>query len=134
MMRLFWAALGGGIFGFGLAWSGMARPEVVLDFLQLRDLGLLLVMASALLVLALVFYIAPWLRSTTLLGVPFSREVKPSHRGLIPGAIVFGLGWGISGVCPGAGLASLGLGNWPGLIVIAAMFVGAWLYGRQAGN
>jgi uncharacterized membrane protein YedE/YeeE len=132
MIRLFWAALGGVLFGFGLALSGMARPEVVLSFLQLHDLGLLLVMLSALLVLALVFRLAPRLRTTTLLGEPFSREVKPFHRGLIPGAVVFGLGWGLSGVCPGAALASLGIGNWPIVIAIATMFLGAWLYGRRA--
>ena len=48
MIRLLWAAIGGVLFGFGLALSGMARPEVVLGFLQLRDLGLLLLMAAAL--------------------------------------------------------------------------------------
>jgi uncharacterized membrane protein YedE/YeeE len=131
MSRLLCAVLGGCVFGFGLAWSGMARPEVVLGFLQLHDLGLLLVMASSLLVLVLVFLIAPRLRSTTLLGEPFSHEVKPFHRGLIPGAVLFGLGWGLSGVCPGAALASLGIGNGPVLLAIAAMFVGAWLQARQ---
>ncbi|MFB6200522.1 MAG: YeeE/YedE family protein, partial [Halorhabdus sp.] len=40
-----------------------------------------------------------------------------------------GLGWGISGVCPGSGYASLGIGNWPILIAIAGMFVGAYLQG-----
>lgn len=107
----------------------MARPEVVLSFLQLRDFGLLLVMASSLLVLRLVFWLAPRLRRTSLLGEPFSMEVKPFHRGLIPGAVIFGVGWGLSGVCPGAGLASLGLGNWPMLLAIVAMLLGAWIHG-----
>lgn len=132
MTRLIWAALGGVVFGFGLARSGMARPEVVLSFLQLRDFGLLLVMASSLLVLAVVFRLAPRLSATTLLGAPFSKEVKPFHPGLIPGAVVFGLGWGLTGVCPGAGIASIGMGNWPVLLAIAAMFLGAWLQGRRA--
>jgi uncharacterized membrane protein YedE/YeeE len=130
-LRLIWAVAGGLVFGFGLAWSGMARPEVVLGFLQLRDLGLLLVMASSLLVLALVFWLAPRLGPATLLGEPWSKEVKPFHRGLIPGAVIFGIGWGLTGVCPGAGLASLGLGNGPVLIAVAAMLVGAWLQGIQ---
>ncbi len=129
MIRLLWAALGGVLFGFGLALSGMARPEVVLSFLQLSNFGLLLVMASSLLVLLLVFRIAPRLRRTTLLGEPFSAEVKPFHRGLIPGAVIFGVGWGLSGVCPGAGLASLGLANWPVLLAIVTMFLGAWIHG-----
>lgn len=132
MTRLIWAGLGGAVFGFGLCRSGMVRPEVVLGFLQLRDLGLLVMMAAALLVLALTFRLAPRLWGSSLLGEPFSTEAKPFHRGLIPGAVVFGLGWGLSGVCPGAGLASVGSGNTPALIAIVAMFAGAWLYGRRA--
>jgi uncharacterized protein len=131
MIRLLWAAIGGVLFGFGLALSGMARPEVVLSFLQLRDLGLLLVMAAALAVLTLVFRLAPRLLPSAVLGDPFSSEVKPFHRGLIPGAVVFGLGWGLCGVCPGAAVAGVGMGNSPVLIAIAAMLLGAWLYGRQ---
>lgn len=133
MIRLLWAAIGGVLFGFGLALSGMARPEVVLSFLQLRDLGLLLVMAAALAVLAVVFRWAPRLFPSALLGEPFSTEVKPFHRGLLPGAVVFGLGWGLCGVCPGAAVAGVGMGNSPILIAIAAMLLGAWLYGRQRG-
>jgi len=132
MIRLLWAALGGVLFGFGLALSGMARPEVVLSFLQLSNFGLLLVMASSLLVLRLVFWLAPRLRRTSLLGEPFSTEVKPFHRGLIPGAVIFGVGWGLSGVCPGAALASLGLGNWPILLAIMSMLLGAWIHGVRA--
>jgi hypothetical protein len=131
MNRWLWAALGGALFGFGLAWSGMTQPEVVLSFLQLRDLGLALVMAAAVLVLAPVFWIAPRRMGRSLTGDPLSLEAKTFHPGLIPGAVVFGLGWGVSGLCPGSALASLGIGNWPALIGIAAMFLGAWLRGRQ---
>jgi hypothetical protein len=77
MKRLISILLGGGLFGYGLAWSSMARPEVVLSFLQLRDLGLLLVMAAALAVTTIGFQLAPRLLKTTLLGLPFSYEVKP---------------------------------------------------------
>ncbi len=132
MIRLLCALAGGVVFGFGLAFSGMARPEVVLSFLQLRDLGLLLVMAAALAVLVPVFLLAPRLRPRTVLREAFSAEVKPFHRGLIPGAVLFGLGWGLTGVCPGAAVASLGLGNGPILIALAGMLLGAWLHGRQA--
>jgi uncharacterized membrane protein YedE/YeeE len=131
MNRWIWAALGGALFGFGLAWSGMTRPEVVLSFLQLKDLGLALVILAAVLVLVPVFQLAPRFAVRTLLGEPLSREVKPFHPGLIPGAVIFGLGWGVSGLCPGSALASLGIGNAPVLIGIGTMFVGAWLRGRQ---
>lgn len=123
---------GGVLFGLGLAWSGMARPEVVLSFLQLRDLGLLLVMASGVAVTALTFNLAPRLWRHTLLGRPFVTACKTLHRGTIPGAVIFGLGWGISGVCPGAAIASVGIGNGPILIALAGMFLGAYLQGIQA--
>ena len=132
MKRLFAILLGGGLFGYGLAWSGMARPEVVLSFLQLRDLGLLLVMASALAVTTIGFRLAPRLRQTTLLGLPFSLEVKPMLAGTVPGAVICGVGWGLCGLCPGAAVASLGIGNGPVLIGLAGMFVGAYLQGVLA--
>ena len=100
MKHLFAILLGGGLFGYGLALSGMARPEVVLSFLQLRDLGLLLVMAAALVVTTIGFRLAPRLRQTTLLGLPFSHEVKPMLAGTVPGAVIFGLGWGLGAVRP----------------------------------
>jgi uncharacterized membrane protein YedE/YeeE len=132
MKRLLSIAIGGGLFGYGLAWSGMTRPEVVLSFLQLRDFGLLLVMAAALLVTAIGFRLAPALRPTTLLGLPFSHEVKPMLPGTVPGAVIFGVGWGLSGLCPGAAVASVGIGNGPVLIGLAGMFLGAWLQGMLA--
>ena len=48
----------------------------------------------------------------------------------IIGAIIFGLGWGLSGLCPGSAMASLGVGNLPSLIGIAGMFIGAYVMGR----
>jgi hypothetical protein len=106
MKRLIAILLGGGLFGCGLAWSGRARLEVVLSFLQLRDLGLLLVMAAALVITTIGFRLAPWLRQTTLLGLPFSYEVKPMLAGTVPGAVTFGVGWGLSGMGPGAAVAT----------------------------
>jgi len=132
MKRLIAILLGGGLFGYGLAWSAMARPEVVLSFLQLRDLGLLLVMAAALVITTIGFRLAPRLRQTTLLGLPFSHEVKPMLAGTVPGAVIFGVGWGLSGMCPGAAVASVGIGNAPILIGLAGMFLGAYLQGLLA--
>ncbi|CAK6701812.1 MULTISPECIES: DUF6691 family protein [unclassified Synechococcus] len=129
MKRLIAILLGGGLFGYGLALGGMTRPEVVLSFLQLRDFGLLLLMASALAVTTIGYHLAPRLRSTTLLGLPFSHQVKRMLPGTVPGAVIFGVGWGLSGLCPGAAVASLGIGNGPVLIGLAGMFLGAYLQG-----
>lgn len=122
--------LGGLIEGFGLAYSGMARPEIVLDFLQLQDFGLLFVMGGASVVAGVTFFVAGRaLDRAPLTGQPYTRRVKSMDKNVAIGGVVFGLGWGISGICPGAGYASLGIGNYKILIAIAGMFVGAYAQG-----
>ena len=123
--------LGGLVFGFGLALSGMTRPEVVLSFLHLEDLGLLLVMGGAVAVTALAFGLGPRLLQTPLQG-SFEPAGGALRKSTIAGAVVFGLGWGLAGICPGAMLASLGTVNWPILFAIAGAFLGAYLQGRFA--
>ncbi|WP_435195933.1 DUF6691 family protein [Natronomonas sp. EA1] len=119
--------LGGVVFGFGLGLSQMARPEVVLDFLQLQDMGLLLVMGGAALVSGVAFALAPRLRDRApLTDDPYERRLKSFDRNVLLGGVVFGVGWGVSGLCPGAAYASLGIGNLPVLWGIAGMFLGAY--------
>ena len=119
--------VGGLIFGFGLGFSHMARPEVVIDFLLFEDLGLLFVMFGGSVVAGLGFWLLPRLRSDAPLnGRPYKRRLKSFDRSVLVGGAVFGVGWGIAGICPGAAYASLGVGNWPILYAIAGMFVGAY--------
>jgi hypothetical protein len=121
---------GGLVFGFGLGFSRMARPEVVLDFLQFEDLGLLFVMGGAAVVSGLGFVIVPRLRnSAPLTGDVYQRRLRSFDRNVLVGGAVFGVGWGVSGICPGAAYASLGIGNWPILWAIAGMFLGAYAQG-----
>ena len=121
---------GGLVFGLGLAISGMARPEVVLDFLQFEDFGLLFVMGGAAAVTGLVFAVATRVDATApLTGSEYTRRLKEFDRNVVVGGAVFGVGWGISGICPGAAYASVGLGNWPILWAVAGMFVGAYAQG-----
>ena len=118
---------GGLVFGLGLAISGMARPEVVLDFLQFEDFGLLFVMGGAAVVTGTVFAVATRLHSTApLTGSEYVRRVKEFDSNVVLGGIVFGVGWGVSGICPGAAYASVGIGNWPILWAIGGMFLGAY--------
>ena len=120
---------GGILFGFGLAYSGMTKPEIVISFLQLKDLGLIFVLGGAALVTAVAINVV----ARFLKKPPFGEQYKPRTRILswttIVGAIIFGVGWGISGQCPGSAMASIGTGNYPILIGIAAMFIGAYLRG-----
>lgn len=121
---------GGLLFGFGLGYSQMARPEVVLDFLQFDDLGLLFVMGGAALVSGIVFALTARFGSRApLTGTEYTRRLKSFDGNVVSGGVIFGAGWGISGICPGAAYASVGIGNWPILWAIGGMFIGAYVQG-----
>ncbi|AZH25908.1 YeeE/YedE family protein [Haloplanus aerogenes] len=123
--------VGGLVFGFGLAYSHMARPEVVLNFLQFEDFGLLFVMFGGAAVTGLAYALGPRLLGRApLTGDRFERRLKPFDRNVLVGGAIFGVGWGLSGVCPGAAYASLGVGNVAILWAIGGMFLGAYLQGR----
>lgn len=122
--------LGGLVFGFGLALSEMARPEVVLDFLQFDDLGLLFVMGGAAVVSGVTFFVGTTLLDRApLTGRAYTRRLKEFDNNVVVGGTIFGVGWGISGICPGAAYASVGIGNLPILWGIAGMFLGAYAQG-----
>lgn len=130
-MRKLTALLAGLIFGLGLLLSGMANPSKVLGFLDLAgawDPSLLLVMAGAIGVAA-----APlaWAkrRSRSLLGAPMQLPAKRElDRRLIGGSLVFGIGWGIAGICPGPALAILLSGHWQVVLFVLAMLAGMLLF------
>ena len=120
------------LFGFGLAWATMIRPESVLAFLTGRDFGLLLVLGAATGLNLLVFQVVPRLRQRSLLGQPFQQRPFKFDASTLAGGVLFGLGWGLCGVCPGPALAGLGAGNADLLVALAAILAGAWLHGRWA--
>ncbi|WP_117595466.1 MULTISPECIES: YeeE/YedE family protein [Haloprofundus] len=122
--------LGGLVFGFGLGLSGMAKPEIVLDFLQFEDFGLVFVMGGAAVVSGLTFFVATnYLDRAPLTGRGYTRRLKTMDRNVPVGGVIFGVGWGISGICPGAAYASVGLGNVTILWAILGMFLGAYAQG-----
>lgn len=129
-VKHFFVFTGGLLFGFGLAFGGMAKQEIVLSFLQLRDLGLILLLGGSALVTALTINLAPKLLKKPLLGGEFKKRKRTLNKNTIIGAAIFGVGWGVSGQCPGSAMASIGVGNIPILIGIASMFLGAYIMGR----
>lgn len=122
--------LGGIIFGFGLAVGGMSKPETVLTFLALEDFGLIVLMLSATGVNFIAINVIPRFLKTPLLGGEFKPRERVFGRNTLIGAIIFGIGWGLSGQCPGSAISSLGIGNFPVLIGIAGMFIGSYIMGR----
>jgi hypothetical protein len=93
-------------------------------------LGLLLVLGSGVLVTLAFYQLVPrWLKKPVL-EPRFATRVTRLNVRTILGAAIFGLGWGISGVCPGPAIAGLGAGNWPLLLALAGIAAGAYAQGR----
>lgn len=122
----------GALFGFGLSLSTMIRPEVVLSFLHLKDFGLMLVMGGAVAVVVPAYKLAPRLLGRPLLGDVFRRHPSVWNRDTLLGAALFGVGWGLCGVCPGPAIAGLGAGNWSLLWALAGIALGALLQGLRS--
>lgn len=119
----------GVLFGFGLSYSGMIRPEVVLSFLRFEDWGLMFVMGGGILVTLLAYKGAPRLFAQPILGGAFEQHPSVWNRDTFFGAALFGVGWGISGVCPGPAITSLGAGNLDLLWAVAGILLGALAQG-----
>ena len=124
--------IAGALFGFGLALSTMVSPEVVLSFLHFQDFGLLLVMGGAVGVTVLAYQLAPRLMKRPLWGDHFAVRPAVLDRDTVLGAAIFGVGWGLCGVCPGPAIAGLGVGNSAMLIALAGIAAGTWLQGWLA--
>ena len=121
--------LSGLLFGFGLAFATMIRPESVLSFLQVDDFGLLLVLGSAVTLNLIVFWIVPRFRNRPFFGNAFQTRAFTLDKRSLAGGLLFGIGWGISGVCPGPALASIGAGSMDLLVALAGILAGALLHG-----
>ena len=119
--------LAGLVFGAGLLISGMVNPAKVLGFLDLAgswDPSLAVVMAGAVAVGAIAFTLAGR-RATTLLGTPMSLPGQTGIDGrLLLGSLVFGIGWGLAGFCPGPALVALGAGKIKAIVFVTAMLAG----------
>ena len=127
---LFFVLASGALFGFGLALSTMIQPEVVLSFLLWRDMGLLLVLGGAVAVTFVAYRLAPRFMKRPWVGAEFLAHPSTMAPRTLVGAAIFGVGWGVSGVCPGPAIAGLGAGNWPLAIALAALVAGAYVQGR----
>ena len=130
-MTVFASLLAGLVFGLGLIVSGMADPAKVLGFLDLAgawDPSLAFVMAGAIGV-GVVAFMAAGKRSASLLGEPMRLPTaRHIDRRLVIGSLLFGVGWGIAGFCPGPALVALGMGQRKALVFVAAMLAGMALF------
>jgi uncharacterized membrane protein YedE/YeeE len=142
-MRSLSAFLLGLVFGLGLMVSAMVNPAKVLGFLDVAgawDPSLVLVMAGAIAVGLLAYGWARG-RSHSLLGEALSLpENRSVDRRLVGGSLLFGVGWGLAGFCPGPALVALGMGQGQALLFVLAMLAGMGLFellersGRKKGS
>jgi uncharacterized membrane protein YedE/YeeE len=130
-MQMLFAAFAGLLFGVGLIISGMADPAYVKGFLNVTGAWnptLLLVMAGALSVSAVAFAVARKSRNPMVNQAGMRvRNARLDGR-LLAGSAVFGLGWGLAGICPGPAMTLLGRGSPEGVLFFVAMMVGMGIF------
>lgn len=130
-MSMLISLLIGLVFGCGLIISGMSNPAKVLGFLDFAgvwDPSLALVMVGAVAIGLLAFGVAGQ-RQTSLRGKPLQMPTtRQIDRRLVVGSVLFGVGWGLAGICPGPALVLLGTGAAKGLIFVLAMLAGMALF------
>jgi len=126
-MLMLSSLLAGLVFGLGLIVSGMANPAKVLGFLDLAgswDPSLAFVMAGAIAVGFFAFLLAKK-RRLSLLGAEMKLPAAGRiDRRLVAGSLLFGVGWGLAGFCPGPGLVTLGMGEPKAAVFVLAMLAG----------
>ena len=137
MKNLGAALISGVLFGLGLSVAQMVNPLKVIAFLDVTgfwDPSLALVMGGGVLVTELLF---PWTqsRSQPLWAPRFNLPASAAiDRKLLAGAILFGIGWGIAGYCPGPAIAALLIHPAEAIPFVLAMLAGAWLQPRWFGR
>lgn len=130
-MPIVTALLAGLVFGLGLIVSGMADPAKVLGFLDLAgawDPSLALVMAGAI-AIGLVAFTLAGRRTRSLLGLEMQLPKGSAiDRHLVLGSLLFGVGWGVAGFCPGPALVALGMGEVKAAVFVLAMVAGMGIF------
>ncbi|MFA6964996.1 DUF6691 family protein [Bosea sp. (in: a-proteobacteria)] len=132
--RITVALLSGGLFGYGLSLSGMIDPARVLGFLDIAsghwDPSLMFVLGGAVCVAFIAVAIQRRMPKPVLdtqFHIPARTDIDAR---LVGGSVLFGIGWGLAGFCPGPALSALTTGLAPVLLFVAAMIAGMLLHDR----
>ena len=121
-MKKFLYFISGSIFGVGLIISGMSNPQKVLSFLDIFgywDPSLIFVMVGAISITAIYFIVTK--NKSTKLSV---------DKKLVVGSSIFGIGWGLVGICPGPAIVILDSANIKGVIFFIALLIGMFLQNK----
>lgn len=120
----------GTMFGFALSRAGATNYEIIADMFKFKNPQLYFVIGTAFMLNLIAYQVLKRAGVQGRYGMALNLPDRTFHPGIIPGAMIFGVGWAITGTCPGTAMAQLGEGHLSALIVIGGTFVGAWLYPR----
>jgi len=122
-------ALFGMLFGFVLSRARVTDYDTIAGMFRLTDLHLFGVIGTAIPVAALGLWLLRRGGSRTVTGAPADVRPKPWSRGALPGGILFGAGWALTGACPGTAIAQVGEGKLIALVSVLGMLAGTYVYG-----
>src|SRR5690606_23804738 len=131
MLKNLIGLLAGLLFGLGLLIAGMTDPAKLQGFLDVFcawDISLALVMGGGFVVAIVCVQLAKWQKTSwvgTFILLPSKTVID---KKLLIGAMMFGIGWGLVGICPGPSIVLLGTGHWQGYVFAAAMLLGMIIY------
>jgi len=126
-MTLLYLVLGT-LFGFALSRSGAADYDYIQGMFLFERFQLYGILATGVLLTAPGLWLIKR-RARTLSGTPIKIELKPLNRGTIAGSLLFGVGWSLTGMCPGPILVNIGEGKVYALAALAGAVAGAALFG-----
>ncbi|MDD3027251.1 MAG: YeeE/YedE thiosulfate transporter family protein [Erysipelotrichaceae bacterium] len=122
----------GMFFGFSLSRSGASHYDYIYQMFTGENLKLALLMGTAIIVGAIGMTVLKALGNKDINGQEIQINRKPFNHNTIIGGIIFGMGWAVSGACPGTVLAQLGEGKILGLVTFSGMLLGTYIYARFA--
>ena len=122
-MKVTWVRtiIPGLLLGFTVGRLGFADFNELHRMLIFRDLRLLLAFAAAVSLSIVLF---------ALLRGRLKLAPVSFHKGTVPGAVLFGIGWAVTGICPGVALIQIGQGIWLAFVTLAGILTGTWLHSR----
>lgn len=119
----------GTVFGFLLSRVRATDYDAIAGMFRLQDLHLMGVIGVAIGVNALGLWLVRRSGVKALSGEPIVMNARPMKKGMFAAGLVFGVGWALSGACPGTALAQIGEGKLYGILTVAGILAGTWLYG-----
>jgi uncharacterized protein len=115
------------LFGFVLSRVGATDYDAIAGMFRLTDLHLMGVIGGAVVLSAFGFWLIRRRTLRSLDGAPIELVKKPMTRWLPLGAVMFGVGWALTGTCPGTALAQLGEGRLAAIATIAGILLGSYV-------